>query len=172
MKRTLPLLTLLFGLAFAQVPTYPENTAGLGFTVGKNLGVQAGINLPLLGFDTGIDLELNPLAPGGLEAWTLSRLNLIPALVVADLSMSVGVGLDLRYAAKNGASAPSFGAYLGPAATLELPGSALSAYVGLGYQGGLSLAWGLGFRAYLDPIALEIALSDRYWLKLSALYLW
>ncbi|WP_026234518.1 hypothetical protein [Calidithermus timidus] len=172
MKRILPLLTLLCGLVFAQVPAYPENTAGLGFTVGKNLTVQAGFNLPLLGLDTGLDLELNPLAAGGVEVWTLSRLNLIPALVVGDLSMSVGAGLELRYAAKNGATAPSFGAHLGPTATLELPGSALSAYVGLGYQGGFSLAYGVGFRAYLDPIALEIALTDRYWLKLSALYLW
>lgn len=172
MKRILPILTLLLGLAFAQVPAYPENTAGLGFTVGKSVTVQAGVNLPLLGFDTGIDVELNPLAPGGFEFWSLSRLNLIPALVVGDLSMSVGAGFDLRYAAKNGATAPSFGAHLGPTATLELPGSALSAYVGLGFQDGFSLAYGLGFRLYLDPLALELALTDRYWLKLSALYLW
>ena len=67
-----------------------------------------------------------------------------------------------------------FAARLRPPACLGLAGGALSVGLGLGYQAGagLHLAWGAGFRLYLEPLALEVSASDRYPFLLSLLYLW
>lgn len=174
MKRFVALLTVLAGLALAQVPAYPENTIGLGFGIRNSLGnsliIQGSTSLPFspLGLDTGLDAEvIVPTSFNGVEVWSLLKVNLLPALTVLDLSLSAGLGLDVSYSTLNG-----FGTHLGPVASLEIPGGAISAYVGLGYEGGFNLAYGLGGRLYLDPIALEVATSDRYVLKLAVLYLW
>jgi len=174
MKRFIALLTLLVGLALAQVPAYPENTIGLGFGIGNALGssliLQGSTSLPFspLGLDTGLDAEvIVPTSFSGVEVWSLVKVNLLPALTVLDLSLSAGLGLDLSYSTATG-----FGTHLGPVASLEIPGGAISAYIGLGYENGFNVAYGLGGRLYLDPIALEVATSDRYALKLALLYLW
>lgn len=96
------------------------------------------------------------------------KANLLPALVVADLPLSVGLGLDLSFDTR----ASVFGTHLGPIATLEIPGGALSGYLGLGLEGGFNLAYGLAGRLYLDPVAIELGLSDRYALKIAVLYLY
>jgi len=57
-------------------------------------------------------------------------------------------------------------------ASLEIPGGAISGYLGLGVEGGFNLAYGLGGRLYLDPVALEVGISDRYNFKVALLYLW
>jgi len=114
-----------------------------------------------LGIDTGLDLQA--LLSQNPEVFALFKANLFPGLVLADLYTSVGLGLDLRY---------PFGVHLGPVVSLEVPGGALSAYGGLGYQSGFHLAWGAGFRLYLEPLALEVSASDRYPFLLSFLYLW
>ena len=170
MKRLLALATLLIGFALAQVPAYPENTIGGGyaFRFGGQGGflVQGSTFLPFspLGIDTGLDLEV--ALTDKLSVWALLKANLLPALTVADLSLAVSLGLDLTY--KN----EGFGARFGPLATFEFPGFALSSYLGIGFLNGFSFAYGLGGRLYLDPLAIEIATSDRYDLKLAVLYLW
>lgn len=163
MKRLLALLSLALGLALAQTPAYPENTLGLGYSPEKGFHLQASALLPFspLGIDTGADLQLR-LAPP-LEGQLLLKANLFPGLVLADLYTSAGLGLDLRY---------PFGVHLGPVVSVEVPGGALSGTLGLGYQNGLHLAWGAGFRLYLEPLALEVSASDRYPFLLSLLYLW
>jgi len=171
MKRLFALLTLFAGLAFAQVPAYPENTAGIGFGIGRGIVLQGSTSLPFspLGIDTGLDAEvIVPTAFNGAEVWALFKANLLPALTLGDLPFSVGLGLDASY---NSLSSV-FGTHLGTVATVEIPGGAISGYLGLGYEAGFNLAYGLGGRLYLDPVALEVALSDRYPLKLSVLYLW
>jgi hypothetical protein len=92
----------------------------------------------------------------------------LPALTVADLSLSAGLGLDFSF----NTFSSTFGTHLGPVASLEIPDGAISGYVGLGIENGFNVAYGLGARLYLEPIALEVATSDRYALKLAALYLW
>jgi len=163
MKRLFALLGLALGLALAQTPAYPENTLGLGFSPDRGLYLQGSALLPFspLGVDTGLDAQVR-LAQSP-EAYALLKANLFPGLVLADLYTSVGLGLDLRY---------PFGAHLGPLASVELPGGALSLGLGLGYQGGFHLAWGAGFRLYLEPLALEVSASDRYPFLLALLYLW
>ena len=178
MKRLLALLTLAMGLAFAQVPAYNENTLGVGFGISPlNSGkpglivVQGSFGLPFspLGIDTGLEIEgLIPTNFAGFEGWAMVKANLLPALVVADLPLSVGLGIDLSF----DTTTSVFGTHLGPIASLEIPGGAISGYVGLGFEGGFNLAYGLAGRLYLDPIALEIGLSDRYALKIMALYLY
>ncbi|MDX2004650.1 MAG: bioflim formation protein [Meiothermus sp.] len=178
MRRLLALLTLVTGLAFAQVPAYNENTVGLGFGISPlNSGrpnmliVQGSFGLPFspLGIDTGLEVEgLVPTSFDGIEIWAMVKANLLPALVVADLPLSVGLGLDLSFDTR----ASVFGTHLGPIATLEIPGGALSGYLGLGLEGGFNLAYGLAGRLYLDPVALELGLSDRYALKIAVLYLY
>ncbi|MGC8968725.1 MAG: bioflim formation protein [Thermus sp.] len=165
MKRILLFLGLSLGLALAQAPAYPENTLGLGFSPDKGFYLQGSALLPFspLGLDTGLDLQAR-LAQSP-EAYALLKANLFPGLVLADLYTSLGLGLDLRY---------PFGVHLGPLASVELPGGALSLGLGLGYQAGagLHLAWGAGFRLYLEPLALEVSASDRYPFLLSLLCLW
>ncbi|WP_022799089.1 hypothetical protein [Thermus islandicus] len=163
MKRLFPLLGLALGLALAQAPAYPENTLGLGFSPDRGLYLQGSALLPFspLGVDTGLDAQVR-LGPSP-EAYALLKANLFPGLVLLDLYTSVGLGLDLRY---------PFGAHLGPLASVELPGGALSLGLGVGYQGGFHLAWGTGFRLYLEPLALEVSASDRYPFLLALLYLW
>ncbi|PZA06309.1 MULTISPECIES: bioflim formation protein [unclassified Meiothermus] len=166
MKRMLATLTVLAGLAAAQAPAYPENTVGVGYGFNRGLTLQGSLGLPFspLGIDTGLDVEA--ILPNAPSVWVLAKANLLPALTVGDLPMSVGLGLDLRYINSG------FGIHLEPLATLEVPGGAISASLGLGYQDGFHLAYGLGARFYLDPVALEAATSDRYPLKISLLYLW
>lgn len=171
MERMLATLTVLAslslaGLAAAQAPAYPENTVGVGYSFNRGFTVQGSLGLPFspLGIDTGLDVEA--IISGNPSVWVLTKANLLPALTLGDLSMSVGMGLDLRYIDGG------FGAHLGVPATLEIPGGAISAYLGLGYQAGFHLAYGLGGRLYLDPVALEVATSDRYPLKIAVLYLW
>lgn len=172
MKRLLALLTLLMGLGFAQVPAYSENTVGAGFAIGRGLVLQGSFGLPFspLGIDTALEVEgIVPTSFDGVEIWALAKANLLPALVLADFPLSVGLGLDTSYDTKTN----RVGVHVGPLATVEIPGGAISGYLGLGYKGGGSfLAYGLGGRLYLDPLALEVAISDRYALKLSVLYLW
>lgn len=174
MKRLLALFTLMVGLAFAQVPAYSENTAGLGFGIGSGFVLQGSFALPFspLGIDTALEVEgIVPTGFNNVEIWAMAKANLLPALVVADLPLSVGIGLDTSFNTNGGIA----GLHLGPLATVEIPGGAISGYLGVGYKGGPSpsfLAYGLGGRLYLDPLALEIATSDRYTLKLSVLYLW
>lgn len=163
MKKLLLLLTMLVGLAMAQTPAYPENTFGVGYTFGQGLGGQVSLVLPFapLGLDTGLDLEGTYGTDLRLNA--LTKINLLPALTLADLSLSVGLGVQARY---------PLGIHLGPVASLEIPGGVISAFGGLGYQEGFHTAWGLGLRLYLDPLALEFASSDRYDFKMALLYLW
>ncbi len=171
MKRLFALLTLVVGLAFAQAPAYPENTVGVGFGIGRGLMVQGSLGLPFspLGIDTGLDLEvIVPTSFDAVEVWALLKANLLPALTVADLSLSAGLGIDLSFNTVGSV----FGFHLGPVASLEIPGGAISGYVGLGFEGGFNMAYGLGGRLYLDPIALEVATSDRYPFKIALLYLW
>ncbi|WP_337869153.1 bioflim formation protein [Meiothermus sp.] len=171
MKRLFALLTLVVGLAFAQAPAYPENTVGVGFGIGRGLMVQGSLGLPFspLGIDTGLDMEvLVPTSFDSVEVWALLKANLLPALTVADLSLSAGLGIDLSF----NTVGSIFGFHLGPVASLEIPGGAISGYVGLGIEGGFNVAYGLGGRLYLDPIALEVGLSDRYPFKIALLYLW
>ncbi|WP_337844501.1 bioflim formation protein [Thermus sp.] len=161
MKRLFGAL-LLLALALAQTPAYPETAFGLGYAPDRGVYLQGGVLLPFspLGLDTGLDLEA--LLDPSPEGEALFKANLFPGLVVEGLYASLGLGLDLRY---------PFGVHLGPLFSLELPGGALSARLGLGYQGGLHLVYGLGLRFYLEPLALEVALSDRYPFRLSLLYL-
>jgi len=171
MKRLFALLTVVLGLAFAQAPAYPENTVGVGFGIGRGLMVQGSLGLPFspLGIDTGLDLEvIVPSSFDSVEVWALVKANLLPALTVADLSLSAGLGIDLSFNTVGSV----FGFHLGPVASLEIPGGAISGYVGLGLEGGFNLAYGLGGRLYLDPIALEVGISDRYPFKIALLYLW
>ncbi|QWK23038.1 bioflim formation protein [Thermus scotoductus] len=163
MKRLVALSLLALSLALAQMPAYPENTLGLGYAPDKGVYLQGSALLPFspLGIDTGLDVQA--LLSQNPEVFALFKANLFPGLVLADLYTSVGLGLDLRY---------PFGAHLGPVVSLEVPGGALSAYGGLGYQSGFHLAWGAGFRLYLEPLALEVSASDRYPFLLSFLYLW
>lgn len=163
MKRLVALSLLALSLALAQMPAYPENTLGLGYAPDKGVYLQGSALLPFspLGIDTGLDVQA--LLLQNPEVFALFKANLFPGLVLADLYTSVGLGLDLRY---------PFGAHLGPVVSLEVPGGALSAYGGLGYQSGFHLAWGAGFRLYLEPLALEVSASDRYPFLLSFLYLW
>ncbi|AFV75206.1 hypothetical protein Theos_0123 [Thermus oshimai JL-2] len=161
MKRLLGAL-LLFALALAQTPAYPETAFGLGYAPDRGVYLQGGLLLPFspLGLDTGLDLEV--LLDQNPQGEALFKANLFPGLVVESLYASLGVGLDLRY---------PFGAHLGPLFSLEIPGGALSARLGLGYEGRFHLAYGLGLRLYLEPLALEAAFSDRYPFRLSLLYL-
>jgi len=171
MKRLVALLILVVGFAFAQAPAYPENTVGVGFGIGRGLMVQGSMGLPFspLGIDTGLDLEVTvPTSFDSVEVWALVKANLLPALTVADLSLSAGVGLDLSF----NTVGSIFGFHLGPIASLEIPGGAISGYVGLGIERGFNVAYGLGGRLYLDPVALEVATSDRYPFKIALLYLW
>lgn len=163
MRRTFALF-LLLGLALAQGPAYPENTLGLAYAPdGGRLFLQGSALLPFspLGIDTGLEAQL--LLSSSPEVYALFKANLLPGLVLMDLYTSLGLGLDLRY---------PLGLHLGPLVSLELPGSALWLYGGAGYQAGLHLAWGAGFRVYLDPVALEVSATDRYPFALSLLYLW
>lgn len=171
MKRLIALGMVLTGLALAQVPAYPENTVGIGFGIGRGIVLEGSITLPFspLGIDTGLDAEvIVPTAFNGAEVWALFKANLLPALTLGDLPFSVGVGLDASF----NTLSSTFGSHLGPLATVEIPGGAISGYLGIGYEGGFNLAYGLGGRLYLDPVALEVAVSDRYPLKLAVLYLW
>ncbi|WP_038040289.1 hypothetical protein [Thermus tengchongensis] len=163
MKRTLALLALLLGFSLAQAPAYPENALGLGYAPERGVYLQGSLLLPFspLGIDTGLDAQV--LLSQNPEVYALFKANLFPGLVLMDLYTSLGLGLDLRY---------PFGVHLGPVVSLEVPGGALSAYGGLGYQSGFHLAWGAGFRLYLEPLALEVSASDRYPFLLSLLYLW
>ncbi|GAB5603202.1 hypothetical protein FJNA_17280 [Thermus sp. FJN-A] len=163
MRRFFALIGLAWGLALAQAPAYPENTLGLGYAPGKGLYLQGSALLPFapLGIDTGLDVQA--LVAQNPEVQALLKANLFPGLVLADLYTSLGLGLDLRY---------PLGVHLGPVVSLELPGGALSGTLGVGYQGGFHLAWGVGFRLYLEPLALEVSASDRYPFLLSLLYLW
>ena len=123
MKRLFALLGLALGLALAQAPAYPENTLGLGYAPDRGFYLQGSALLPFspLGLDTGLDAQV--LLSQSPEAYALLKANLFPGLVVEGLFASVGLGLDLRY---------PFGAHLGPLASLELPGGALSLGLGLG----------------------------------------
>ena len=164
MRRLLPLLAFL-ALAWAQSPAYPENALGIGYGE-KGLALQAGLLLPLapLGIETGLDLWafLPDLDPGRLEARALLKASLFPGLVLLDRYLTLGLGLDLRL---------PFGLHLGPAASLDLEGAALSLFLAPGYQGGFHLAWGVGLRVYLDPLALEASAADGNRFLLSLLYL-
>lgn len=171
MKRLIALLTLVVGLTFAQAPAWPENTVGVGFGVNRGLIVQASAVLPFspLGIETGLDLEA--IVPGSLdnfEIWAMLKANLFPALIVADLPLSAGLAMDLSF----NTAGSVFGFHLGPVASVEIPGGAISGYVGLGVERGFNVAYGLGGRLYLDPIALEVGISDRYPLKIAVLFLW
>lgn len=171
MRRWMAVVAVLAGLALAQVPVYPENTVGIGFGISRGIVLEGSATLPFspLGIDTGLDAEvIVPTAFNGAEVWALFKANLLPALTLADLPFSVGMGLDASFNTLDS----TFGSHLGPMATVEFPGGAISGYLGLGYKGGFNLAYGLGGRLYLDPVALEVAVSDRYPLKLSLLYLW
>ncbi|GEM83935.1 bioflim formation protein [Meiothermus hypogaeus] len=171
MKRLVALLTLVVGFAFAQAPAYTENTVGVGFGVGRGLMAQGSLGLPFspLGIDTGLDVEvIVPTSFDNVEVWALFKANLLPALTVADLSLSAGLGVDLSF----NTAGSLFGFHLGPVASLEIPGGAISGYVGLGLEGGFNVAYGLGGRLYLDPVALEVGISDRYPFKVALLYLW
>lgn len=163
MRRTLALLALFLGFSLAQAPAYPENTLGLGYAPDRGVYLQGSLLLPFspLGIDTGLDAQV--LLSSNPEVYALFKANLFPGLVLADLYTSVGLGLGLRY---------PFGVHLGPVASVEVPGGALSGTLGLGYQNGFHLAWGVGFRLYLEPLALEASASDRYPFLLSLLYLW
>ncbi len=161
MKR-LWLWPFLLGLALAQAPAYPENALGLGYAPGQGVYLQGGVLLPFspLGIDTGLDAHL--LLRANPQGQLFLKANLFPGLVLEGLYTSIGLGLGLRY---------PFGIHLGPVASLEVPGGALSLGLGLGYEGGFHVAYGVGFRAYLEPLALEASLSDRFPLLLSLLYL-
>lgn len=152
----------LLGLALAQGPTYPENTFGLTYAPESGLFLQGSALLPFtpLGVETGLEAQL---LLSLTEAYALFKANLLPGLVVMDLYTSLGLGLDVRW---------PFGLHLGPLVSFELPGSALWLSGGAGYQEGFHLAWGAGFRVYLDPLALEVSATDRYPFALSLLYLW
>ncbi len=117
MKRLFALLGLALGLALAQAPAYPENTLGLGYAPDKGFYLQGSALLPFnpLGIDTGLDAQV--LLSQSPEVYALLKANLFPGLVLADLYTSLGLGLDLRY---------PFGVHLGPVASVEVPGGALS----------------------------------------------
>jgi hypothetical protein len=171
MKRLIALLALVVGLAFAQPPAYPENTVGVGFGINRGLILQASTVLPFspLGIDTGLDLEaIVPTTFDNVEIWAMLKANLFPALVVADQSLSAGLAMDMSFNTMGSV----FGIHLGPVASLEIPGGAISGYVGLGFEGRFSVAYGLGVRLYLDPIALQVGISDRYPIKIAVLFLW
>jgi hypothetical protein len=171
MKRLLAILTLVAGLAFAQPPAYPENTVGVGFGINRGLILQASTVLPFspLGIDTGLDLEvIVPTTFDNFEVWAMFKANVFPALVVADRSLSAGLAMDMSFNTLGSV----FGFHLGPVASLEIPGGAISGYVGLGVERNFSIAYGLGARLYLDPIALQVAISDRYPIKIAVLFLW
>ncbi len=164
MRPLLPFLVFL-ALAWAQSPAYPENALGAGYGE-KGFTLQGSFLLPLspLGIETGLDLwaSLPSLNPVRLEGRALLKANLLPGLVFLDQYLSLGLGLDLRY---------PFGLHLGPLASLDLGGAALSLFLAPGYQGGFHLAWGVGLRAYLDPLALEASAMDGNRFLLSLLYL-
>jgi hypothetical protein len=170
MKRLLALVVVA-GFGLAQVPAYSENTFGVGYGVGSGFMLQGSALLPFspLGIDTALEVEVAvPTAFDGASGWALIKANLLPAVTVGDFSMSVGVGLDVSYSSLTSL----FGTHLGSLATLEIPGGSISGYAGLGYKGGFNVAYGFGGRLYLDPLAFDIGLSDRYTFKAAVLYLY
>lgn len=171
MKRLLSILAILTGAAFAQTPAYVEPAVGFGFGLngGSNIIGSYSTGLPFspMGFDTGIDLEaIYNLDNSDVGIHGLFKTNVLPALTVSEFSASVGLAVDASYS-----TAVGLGGHLGPIASLELPGATLSGYLGLGYRQDAILAYGFGARVYLDPWALEVAISDHYLLRISGIYL-
>ncbi|AEB12894.1 hypothetical protein [Marinithermus hydrothermalis] len=165
MKRLGALLVLVLGLALAQAPAFPETYAGAGVAA-NGAAVQFGLVLPFapMGLDTGLDGEV-VFAPNPQGQLAFKAL-LLPSLTLADTFAAVGLASEVRLEAN------AFGAHLGPVASLDLGEAVLSATAGLGFFRGVHVSYGLGLRAYLDPLALEVATSDRYAFRASLLYLW
>lgn len=143
MQRLLALLVLVVGLALAQAPAYPENTVGVGFGIGRGLMLQGSAGLPFspLGIDTGLDVEvIVPTSFDALEVWALLKANLLPALTVADFSLSAGLGLDVSFNTVGNV----FGLHLGPVASLGFPVGPSRAIWGWASKEGLTwpMAWG------------------------------
>ncbi len=173
MKRLLPLFLMIWALALAARPAYPETAvqAGYSYPQGGYLGAALALERPVLGLDAGVGLDLayRQNLAGALEG----QLLVFPTLTFMKHFASVGgfFRLPFGYDRTNGFG---LGLALGPRASLELGDVTLSAEAGLGYYRGLFLAYGLGARAYFDAFGLELDLDNALGApgaRLSLLYL-
>ncbi len=168
---------LLFALALAAPPPFPENAAGIGYRHPGAGVLSAGAVLPFapLGLESGASLYL-AADPGFRAAEGYLSLNLLvfPGLAVGPAFGEAG-GF-LRLDGVKDAAGFGLGLALGLSGGLELDAPlplALFAQAGPGYLRGFRLAWGVGLRAYpAEPLAIELGADDRLGLYATLLYLW
>ncbi len=166
---------MLASLALAAPPAYPETAIGATYLPPASGGLWLSTTLPAspLGLETGASLELFSEG-GGLGGRAELGALVFPGLTLGEHFASLGGFVRLPFAAFQ-PSGFATGLVVGPRASLEFASGiplVLSTEVGVGYYRGLHLAWGLGARLYVEPVALEVTSDERLPLAVRLLFLW
>lgn len=157
------LLLAAHPLAHASPSVFPETAVfvkgGFDGAVAGSVGAELALPVPFIDASAGLEAFAN--VTGDFEVRLEGSALVFPALGFMTPALAVGVGADLALGSGGG------GFHLGPMVgsdllfAFDLP-ITVAAYLAPGYASdeGLSLAWALQVRYYLDDVALEVSSTD------------